>query len=45
LVGKDVLEKRGEKKGTFYVLSSKIAEKIRDIKGHATVTHHCDILG
>lgn len=34
LVGKDALEKRGEKKGTFYVLSSKIAEKIRDIKGH-----------
>lgn len=27
LVEKDVLEKRGEKKGTFYVLSSKVAER------------------
>jgi len=35
LVEKKVLEKRGEKKGTFYVLSPKVAEKIRDIKGHA----------
>lgn len=35
LVEKDVLEKRGEKKGTFYVLSPKVVEKIRDIKGHA----------
>ena len=35
LVEKEVLEKRGEKKGTFYVLSPKTAEKIRDIKGHA----------
>ncbi len=35
LVEKDVLEKRGEKKGTFYILSSKVVEKIRDIKGHA----------
>ena len=34
LVEKNVLEKQGEKKGTFYVLSPKIAEKIRDIKGH-----------
>jgi Fic family protein len=34
LVEKDVLERRGERKGTYYVLSSKLAEKIRDIKGH-----------
>ena len=34
LVEKDVLEKRGAKKGTFYVLSPKMAEKLRDIKGH-----------
>ena len=35
LAEKEVLEKRGEKKGTFYVLSSKVVEKIRDTKGHA----------
>lgn len=35
LVEKGVLEKRGEKKGTSYILSSKVLEKIRDIKGHA----------
>ena len=35
LVQKGVLEKQGEKKGTFYVLASEWAEKIRDIKGHA----------
>jgi Fic family protein len=35
LVEKEALEKRGEKKGTFYVLSAKVADKIRDIKGHA----------
>ncbi len=29
----EILEKRGEKKGTFYVLSPKVACKIRDIKG------------
>lgn len=34
LVEKEILEKRGEKKGTFYVLSPKVAGKIRDIKGH-----------
>jgi predicted HTH transcriptional regulator len=33
LVEKEALEKRGEKKGTFYVLSPKTVEKIRDIKG------------
>ena len=35
LVEKGVLEKHGEKKGTYYIISPKIAEKIRDIKGHA----------
>ena len=34
LVEVKVLEKIGEKKGTFYVLSPKIVEKIRDIRGH-----------
>jgi len=34
LVEKDILQKRGEKKGTFYVLSAKVAERIRGIKGH-----------
>jgi len=34
LVEKKILEKCGEKKGTFYVLSPNVAEKIRDIKGH-----------
>ncbi|MDQ7839362.1 MAG: Fic family protein [Thermodesulfobacteriota bacterium] len=33
LVEKNIIERLGEKKGTYYVLSSKIAEKIRDIKG------------
>lgn len=31
LVEKEVLEKRGEKKGTSYILSPKVAEKIGDI--------------
>ncbi len=34
LVEKNVLGRRGEKKGTYYVLSAKVTEKIRDIKGH-----------
>lgn len=34
LVVKDVLEKKGEKKGTYYIFSSNTIEKIRDIKGH-----------
>jgi Fic family protein len=33
LVEKSVLKKHGEKKGTFYVLSPAVVEKIRDIKG------------
>jgi len=33
LFEKSVLEKHGEKKGTYYVLSPKITKKIRDIKG------------
>jgi hypothetical protein len=38
LVEKEVLKKRGEKKGTFYVLSPKTAEKIRNIvKGQLLV--------
>jgi len=35
LIEKDILKKIGEKKGTYYILSSKVIEKIRDIKGHA----------
>jgi hypothetical protein len=35
LVEKSLLVKHGEKKGTHYLLSSEISEKIRDIKGHA----------
>jgi len=34
LLQKDIIEKRGEKKGTYYILSQNLAEKIRDIKGH-----------
>ncbi|MEW6614196.1 MAG: Fic family protein [Thermodesulfobacteriota bacterium] len=34
LVEKDILKKIGERKGTYYILSSKVIEKIRDIKGH-----------
>lgn len=34
LVGKGILEKKGEKKGTYYILSSYTVGKIRDIKGH-----------
>jgi len=34
LVEKNILKKIGEKKGTYYILSSKVIEKIRDIKGH-----------
>lgn len=34
LVEKNVIERHGEKKGTYYVLSPKVIEKIRDIKGH-----------
>lgn len=34
LVGKNILKKHGEKKGTYYVLSPKMIEKIRDIEGH-----------
>ncbi|MFH1562210.1 MAG: Fic family protein [Nitrospirota bacterium] len=34
LVEKSILERKGEKKGTYYILVSDIAEKIRDIKGH-----------
>lgn len=34
LVEKNVLKRYGEKKGTYYVLSPKVTEKIRDIKGH-----------
>ena len=34
LVEKNVLKRCGEKKGTYYVLSPKVTEKIRDIKGH-----------
>ncbi len=33
LVEKDILEKKGEKKGTYYVFSPNSAPKIRDIKG------------
>lgn len=35
LVEKGILEKKGEKKGTFYILSPAILAKIRDIKGHS----------
>ena len=34
LVEKNILKKIGEKKGTYYILSPKVIEKIRDIKGH-----------
>lgn len=34
LTEKGILEKRGEKKGTHYILSSYFLNKIRDIKGH-----------
>jgi len=34
LVEKNILKKIGEKKGTYYILSLKVIEKIRDIKGH-----------
>ena len=34
LVKKNVIEKFGEKKGTYYKLSAEIEKKIRDIKGH-----------
>ena len=33
LVSKDILEKKGEKKGTYYVFSPRAVSKIRDIKG------------
>ncbi len=33
-VEKNILKKIGEKKGTYYILSPKVIEKIRDIKGH-----------
>jgi len=35
LVEKDILQKKGAKKGTYYILASGMLEKIRDIKGHA----------
>ena len=35
LVSNAILEKHGEKKGTYYVLSPKAVQKIRDIKGHS----------
>jgi Fic family protein len=35
LVQKSVLQRKGEKKGTFYILTPALTEKIRDIKGHA----------
>jgi len=35
LVEKDILERKGEKKGSFYVLASKIVEKIRDNRRHS----------
>lgn len=34
LVMKGLLEKKGQKKGTYYVLSPFLLSKIRDIKGH-----------
>lgn len=34
LVKNNILERHGEKKGTYYVLSPKVTQKIRDIKGH-----------
>jgi Fic family protein len=34
LVKKGLLERKGEKKGTYYILTPVIANKIRDIKGH-----------
>jgi len=34
LVEKNVLKKYGKKKGTYYILSPKTEEKIRDIMGH-----------
>jgi predicted HTH transcriptional regulator len=35
LVEKSILQKHGEKKGTYYILAPEIENKIRDIKGHA----------
>lgn len=35
LVQKNILERQGEKKGTYYVLSAETVKRIRDIKGHA----------
>lgn len=47
LVEKDILEKKGEKKGTYYVFSPNSASKIRDIMGHGYGTlvlrYRCDI--
>lgn len=34
LVDKELIERKGEKKGTYYVFSRLIKEKIRDIEGH-----------
>lgn len=34
LVEKSILKRIGEKKGAYYILSSEVIEKIRDIKGH-----------
>jgi len=34
LVEKSLLVKYGEKKGTYYLLSPEVSEKLRDIKGH-----------
>lgn len=34
LVEKGLLERKGEKRGTYYVLSSSLLARIRDIKGH-----------
>lgn len=34
LAEKGILEKKGEKKGTYYILSPVVVNKIRDIKGH-----------
>ena len=34
LVEKGILKRIGEKKGAYYILSSEVIEKIRDIKGH-----------
>jgi Fic family protein len=35
LVEKSILQKHGEKKGTYYILAPDIKNRIRDIKGHA----------